>query len=192
MNSVQLRRSVNFPGSTHTVLRRLRDAGLRSRRAAQKQKLTDEQMVYRLAFAEEKYTSRWGDVIFSDECNFHQQMMVRYASFGHPGTRHNAEYVAEAWRSGRVSVACWGWMSARGIGMLHRIDQGPNGRGRPVGSMCRFWRISWSLPCGCFIPTESFISSRTSLLCTSPNRFKNGSRDRTKSSFSIGLLAVPT
>lgn len=133
MNSVQLRRSVNFPGSTHTVLRRLRDAGLRSRRAAQKQKLTDEQMVYRLAFAEENIHRDWGDVIFSDECIFSSANDGPIRVFRPPGTRHNAEYVAEAWRSGRVSVACWGWMSARGIGMLHRIDQGPNGRGLTGG-----------------------------------------------------------
>jgi hypothetical protein len=38
------------------------------------------------------------------------------------GTRYNAEYVKESARSGRVSVAVWGWISSRGIGLLHGID----------------------------------------------------------------------
>jgi hypothetical protein len=38
------------------------------------------------------------------------------------GTRYNAEYVNESACSGRVSVAVWGWISSRGIGLLHRID----------------------------------------------------------------------
>jgi hypothetical protein len=43
------------------------------------------------------------------------------------GTRYNAEYVKESVRSGRVSVAVWGWISSRGIGLLHRIDVGLDG-----------------------------------------------------------------
>jgi hypothetical protein len=38
------------------------------------------------------------------------------------GTRYNAEYVKESARSGRVSAEVWGWISSRGIGLLHRID----------------------------------------------------------------------
>jgi hypothetical protein len=38
------------------------------------------------------------------------------------GTRYNAENVKESARYGRVSVAVWGWISSRGMGLLHRID----------------------------------------------------------------------
>ena len=129
MNAVQLKRSTLFPGSRRTVLNRLKSAGLNSRRAAKKQKLTDEQRVYRLSFAEDNMHRDWSNVIFSDECVFSSANDGPVRVFRPSGTRHNAEYVAETWRSGRVSVACWGWMSACGIGMLHRIEQGRNGRG---------------------------------------------------------------
>lgn len=131
--AVQLQRSVSFPGSSQTVLRRLKEAGLHSRRAAKKQKLRDEQQLYRLAFAEDNINRDWEDVIFSDECVFSSANDGPVRVFRPTGTRHNAEYVAEAYRSGRVSVACWGWISARGLGMLHRIEPGPNGRGLTSG-----------------------------------------------------------
>lgn len=133
MNSLQLKRSAAFPGSSRTVLRRLNEAGLKSSRAAKKQKLTDEQMLYRLAFAEDNMHRDWEEVIFSDECVFSSVNDGPVRVFRPPGTRHNAEYVAGAYRSGRVSVSCWGWMSTRGIGMLHRIEPGPNGRGLTGG-----------------------------------------------------------
>jgi hypothetical protein len=38
------------------------------------------------------------------------------------GTRYNAEYVEESARSGRVSVAVWGLISSRVIGLHSRID----------------------------------------------------------------------
>jgi hypothetical protein len=46
------------------------------------------------------------------------------------GTRYNAEYVKESARSGQVPVAVWGWISSRGIGLLHMID------GRLDGVQC--------------------------------------------------------
>jgi hypothetical protein len=42
--------------------------------------------------------------------------------YRHQGTRYNAQYVKESARCGRVSVVVWGWISSRGIGLLHRID----------------------------------------------------------------------
>jgi hypothetical protein len=52
---------------------------------------------------------------------FLQQTMDRYECMDLE-TRYNADYVKESARSGRVSVAVWGWISSRGIGLLHRID----------------------------------------------------------------------
>lgn len=129
LNSLQLQRSAFFPGSRCTVLNRLKDAGLTSRRAAKKQKLTDEQRIYRLAYAEENLNREWGNVIFSDECVFSSGNDGPIRVFRPSGTRHNEEYVAETWRSGRISIACWGWMSSLGVGVLHRIERDRNKRG---------------------------------------------------------------
>lgn len=37
------------------------------------------------------------------------------------GTRYDPKYAATHARSGRVSVACWGWISLEGPGTIHRI-----------------------------------------------------------------------
>ena len=126
---MQLKRAANFPGSSKTVLRWLKDAGLKSHSAARKQKLSDEHRLYRLAFAEENLYHDWSQVVFSDECVFSSVNDGPARLFRPRGTRHNLEYVAETSRSGHVTIACWGWISARGIGMLHRIEErGPNTR----------------------------------------------------------------
>jgi hypothetical protein len=46
------------------------EAGLRSRRAAVKEKLSEEHRLYPLAFAEDNVDRDWGNVIFSDESVF--------------------------------------------------------------------------------------------------------------------------
>ena len=127
-NSEQLRRDAHFPGSSKTVRRRLNEAGLKSRRAAKKQQLSDEHKLYRLAFAMDKIHFDWSDVIFSDECVFSSANDGPVRVFRPFGTRHDPDYVAGVYNTGRVSVACWGWMSSLGLGMLHRIEQGPDGR----------------------------------------------------------------
>ena len=70
-----------------------------------KKKLTDEQRVYRLSFAEDNMLRDWSNVIFSDVCVFSSANDGLVRVFRLSGTRLNAEYVAETWRSGRISVA---------------------------------------------------------------------------------------
>jgi hypothetical protein len=64
----------------------------------------------------------WGNVIFSNESVFSSADDGPVRVCRPQGTRYNAEYVKESARSGRVSVAVWGWISSRGIGLLDRID----------------------------------------------------------------------
>lgn len=121
-SSVQLKRATNFPGCSRTVRNRLRDAGLRSHRAAVKDRLSEDHRLYRLAFAEENLHRDWGNVIFSDESVFSSANDGPVRVYRPRGTRHYPAYVHECTRSGRVSVMCWGWISSRGIGVLHRIQ----------------------------------------------------------------------
>jgi hypothetical protein len=51
LKSVQLKRDTAFPDCPRTVRYRMTEAGLRSRNAAVKEKLSEEHRVYRLAFA---------------------------------------------------------------------------------------------------------------------------------------------
>jgi hypothetical protein len=87
-----------------------------------KEKLSEEHRLCRLAFAEDNVDRDWGNVIFSDESVFYSANDGPVRVHRPQGTRYNAEYVNESARSGRVSVAVWGWISSRGIGLLHRID----------------------------------------------------------------------
>jgi hypothetical protein len=67
LNSVQLKRDTAFPGWPRTVRYRMTEAGLRSRNAAVKEKLSEEHRLYRLAFGEDNVDRNWGNVIFFDE-----------------------------------------------------------------------------------------------------------------------------
>lgn len=122
MNAKQLQRETNFPGSSDTIRRRLREAGLYARRSAVKQELSEENIIYRLAFAELHLSASWENVIFTDEKVFSTSNDGPHVVYRPRGTRHRPEYVTTTRRSGRLSVSCWGWISARGAGILHRIE----------------------------------------------------------------------
>jgi hypothetical protein len=99
------------------------EAGLTSRSAGVKGKLTlGEHRLYRLAFAEDNGDRDWGNVIFSDESVLSSADDEPVPVHRSQGTHYNAEYVKESARFGHVSVAVWGLISSRGIGLLHRID----------------------------------------------------------------------
>jgi hypothetical protein len=98
------------------------EAGLRSRSAAVKERLSEEHRLYRLTFSEDNVDCDWRNVIFSDESVFSSANNGPVRVYRPQGTRYNAEYMKESARSGRVSVLVWGWISSRGIGLLHRID----------------------------------------------------------------------
>jgi hypothetical protein len=118
LKSVQLKRNTAFPGCLRTV----RKAGLRSRSTAVKEKLSEENRLYWLVFAEDNVDRDYGNVIFSDESVFSSASDGPVNVYRPQGTRYNAEYAKLSACSGRVSVAVWGWISSRGIGLLHRVD----------------------------------------------------------------------
>jgi hypothetical protein len=122
LNSVQLKRNTVFPGCQRTVRNSMTEAGLRSRSTAVKEKLSEEYRLYRLAFAKGNVDCDWGNVIFSNKSVFSSANDGPVRVYRPQGTRYNAEYVKESARSGRISVAVWGWISSCRIGLLHRID----------------------------------------------------------------------
>ena len=60
-------------------------------------------------------------VIFPDEVTFSTANEGPSLVYRPPGTRFDHRYSASRVRSGRVSESCWGWISRRGIGTIHRI-----------------------------------------------------------------------
>jgi hypothetical protein len=111
LNSVQLKRNTAFPGCPKTVRNRMTEAELRSRSAAVKENLSEEHRLYRLAFAEDNVDRDSGNVIFSDESVLSSANDGPVRVYRPQGTRYNAEYLKESSRSGRISVAVWGWIS---------------------------------------------------------------------------------
>ena len=64
----QIRAAANFPGTSRTVINRLRDANnILYRRTSSKEGLTDRQTVDHLVFTTGWRDFDWGSVIFADE-----------------------------------------------------------------------------------------------------------------------------
>ena len=121
-SATSIKVNAQFPGSSRTVIRRLRDAGLFPRVAAIKDHMTDDHRLFRLAFAEENVTRDWKKVIFSDEVTFSSDNDGRQIVYRSRASRYDSRHVATRFSSGRVSVMCWGWMSSDGLGTLWRLD----------------------------------------------------------------------
>jgi transposase len=125
-NAKQLKAATNFPGQRRTVISRLKEAGLRAH-VAVKAVLTDEHQLYRLAFAESSVDRQWDTGIFSDESTFSWANDGPVLVYRPRGERYNSQYVSTSTRSGRVSVHCWGWISHKEAGILHPIEEHPDG-----------------------------------------------------------------
>lgn len=121
-NIRELRRASHFPGSSKTAIRRLKEHGIRSRRALIKEPLSDDQAVDRLAIVTSWENVDWTKVIFTDECSVESTGRGPVLVYRTDRQRYDARFVATRARSGRVSVRCWGWMSYMGAGSLERIQ----------------------------------------------------------------------
>jgi hypothetical protein len=158
------------------------EAGLRCRSAAVKEKLSEGHRLCRLAFDEDNVDRDWENESFSDESVFSSANDAPVRVY-RPRDPLNAEYVKESARCGRVSVAVWGWISSRGIGLLHRIDG------------CLDWVQYLHILRDIMVPSvremypDGVINfwQDQSLIHNSQN-FKDGSQIRTKWSSLIGLL----
>ena len=87
----------------------------------QREDLTEEQAVDRLAFATCWGDFDWGSLIFTDETSISSDCVSRGHVYREPGTRYDTRYVRRLERSGRFIVSCWGWMSRAGADLLERI-----------------------------------------------------------------------
>ena len=120
----ELKMASNFPGSLLIARRYLTEHGIWSRRTVTKKHLKVDHIVDRLAYATIRQDFDWRNVIFSDEA------VVSSGNYGLPrvyridGHQYHEHFMARLRRSGRVSVACWGWMSYDWAGTLERIHVG--------------------------------------------------------------------
>lgn len=116
-------RITGFPGSVRTGLRRIRRVGLYSYVAVNKTFLTPAWKEARMGFALQHLVQDiWDRVIFSDEKIFQSSYNGKIKVFRPPGTRFQDPYVNKVRRNPRFSVNVWGWLSVRGLGILHNIE----------------------------------------------------------------------
>ena len=105
----QLREHFNLHCSPTTIMRSLRERGIRCQRPARKTGLTEEHKAGRLAFAQANLNRDWNPVMFTDECTISTALRsgvtwVRRRR----GARHEPQNVRPARpMSGRVSVSVW-------------------------------------------------------------------------------------
>jgi hypothetical protein len=119
-----LKAATSFPGHKRTVISRLKEAGLRARHAAVKELLTDDNKLYRLAFAESNVARPWDRVMSSDEATFSSASDEPVLVYRPRAECYNSQYtgMSTSTHSRRVSVHRWGWISHEGAVMLYRIE----------------------------------------------------------------------
>ena len=112
----QLKEHFALNCSVTTVMRSLRERGIRCQRPARKTGLTAEHREGRLAFAHANSDRDWDHVIFTDECTISTALRsgitwVRRRR----GTRHEPQNVRPARpMSGRVSLSVWASLTKEG------------------------------------------------------------------------------
>ena len=127
----QLRAATGTNISSTTVRRRLREAGLASRRPAVRPVLSAVNRARRLAWAQVHVTwtrQQWSQVLFTDESRFNLSFNDgRARVWRRPGERYEDATVLEHNRYGGGSVMVWGGMSFRTRTPLHLVDGNLNG-----------------------------------------------------------------
>lgn len=106
--------------SYKTALNRLKQVGLKRRRAVKRQVLTDAVRRKRIEFAQLmlRHKEWWEWIIFTDEKSFcTNESSVKYV-YRPKGHRFNEKYIAPSHFSGRKSASYWGWISSKGLGEI--------------------------------------------------------------------------
>lgn len=124
--AVQARIATNFPGSTRTARKRIRESELRNRAAANNFFLTEANKLERLRFAQQFVNNEnnfWENIVFSDEKTFQSCSNGRVRVYRPVGERYTEQYIHKIQRSGRFSVNTWGWISAQGLGICVIVEE---------------------------------------------------------------------
>lgn len=122
ISAPQIRDNLNLDCCVNTIRRHLHRNDIHCRKPARKIDLTEEHARARLHFARDNLQRDWTNVIFSDEKVFCTAQDSRKHLWRIDGTRYDPRHILRNRRSGRISMAFWGWMSAAGSGELVPIN----------------------------------------------------------------------
>jgi len=107
--------------TARTVRNHLHRGGVHSRRPARKVDLEARHAEERLRFARAHLEEDWEFVIFSDEKVFQSSQDTRRPLWRRNNTRYAVKNVQPVRRSGRLSIAYWGWICSAGPGELVEV-----------------------------------------------------------------------
>ncbi|KAH6936919.1 hypothetical protein HPB50_024082 [Hyalomma asiaticum] len=125
LSAQQIKNTLDLRASVTTVKQRLREAGLKSRIAAQKPLLRAQNKEKRLQFSRQhaqRSTEEWKQVVFTDECTFTASCDQQARIWRPDNTRYQAKFLQRVSKSGRSTVNVWGMITKDGLGPLVRID----------------------------------------------------------------------
>ncbi|KAL3189757.1 hypothetical protein MRX96_020787 [Rhipicephalus microplus] len=125
LSAQQIKNTLDLRASVTTVKRRLREAGLKSRIAAQKPLLRAQNKEKRLQFSRQhaqRSTEEWKQVVFTDECTFTTSCDQQARIWRPDNTRYQPKFLQRVSKSGRSTVGVWGMITKDGLGPLVRID----------------------------------------------------------------------
>jgi hypothetical protein len=88
--------------------------------------LTDERKLYYPAFSESSVNRQWDRFIFWDNSTFSFAVDGPVSVYRPRGKFYNSHYVLTSTHA-HLSVHCWGWISHKGAGILHPIEEHPDG-----------------------------------------------------------------
>ncbi|RWS12611.1 hypothetical protein B4U79_17439 [Dinothrombium tinctorium] len=131
LTATDLKECLQLSWSKRYIRKILHKNGLKGRKAAKKEKLSEVHQYGRYIFAEsmiQNDESFWRKVCFSDEKTFvvgtHGDIYVRRPD----NQRYEQEYLAQKWLSGKFSVNVWGLISFHKTLILIRLPSSFNSR----------------------------------------------------------------
>lgn len=122
VTSVIIKQELQLHCAEQTIRDFLHKNNIHCRRPAKKVELTAQHAELRVNFCRENLERDWSTVIFTDEKVFSTSQDTKKLVWRPNGTRFNRENIVPVRRTGRISLAYWGWMSAAGPGELTRVE----------------------------------------------------------------------
>lgn len=106
--------------SRHTISRRLKDVGIRSRRCRKVPALKPRHKAARLVWAKDHRNTDWTKIIWSDESRFCLRSDRPQRCLRRSGEEYSEDCIQET-QKGNPGIMVWGCFSSKTVGVLHRV-----------------------------------------------------------------------
>ncbi|KAH6945206.1 hypothetical protein HPB50_007556 [Hyalomma asiaticum] len=146
LSAQQIKNTLDLRASVTMVKRRLREAGLKSRIAAQKPLLRAQNKEKRLQFSRQhaqRSTEEWKQVVFTDECTFTTSCDQQARIWSPDNTRYQAKFLQRVSKSGRSTAHReLAKVHFSGAGPVFQHDRSPMHTSKKVEALLRQLNIA--------------------------------------------------